>query len=78
MMAVMSANGNPQQANDSGIYNFEMDNAIPAYLLAIAVGDIRFKPVSYTHLDVYKRQTILHPFYGKPKRNYPRNGKINC
>ena len=46
MMAVMSANGNPQQANDSGIYNFEMDNAIPAYLLAIAVGDIRFKQVN--------------------------------
>jgi leukotriene-A4 hydrolase len=45
MMAVMSANGNPQQANDSGIYHFEMDNAIPAYLLALAVGDIRFKQV---------------------------------
>lgn len=45
MMAVMSANGNPQQANDSGIYHFEMDNAIPAYLLALAVGDIRFKSV---------------------------------
>lgn len=45
MMAVMSANGNPQQANDSGIYHFEMDNAIPAYLLAIAVGDFRFKQV---------------------------------
>jgi leukotriene-A4 hydrolase len=45
MMAVMSANGNPQQANDSGIYHFEMDKAIPAYLLALAVGDIRFKQV---------------------------------
>jgi aminopeptidase N len=46
MMAVMSANGNPQQANDSGIYHFEMDKAIPAYLLALAVGDIRFKQVN--------------------------------
>lgn len=45
MMAVMSANGNPQQANDSGIYHFDMDKAIPAYLLALAVGDIRFKQV---------------------------------
>lgn len=46
MMAVMSANGNPQQANDSGIYHFDMDKAIPAYLLALAVGDIRFKQVN--------------------------------
>lgn len=45
MMAVMSADGNPQQANDSGIYHFEMKQAIPAYLLALAVGDIRFKEV---------------------------------
>ncbi len=45
MLAVMSADGNPQQANDSGIYHFEMKEAIPAYLLALAVGDIRFKKV---------------------------------
>lgn len=45
MMAVMSASGNPQQANDSGVYHFEMEQAIPAYLLALAVGDIRFKAV---------------------------------
>lgn len=45
MMAVMSADGNPQKANDSGIYHFEMKQAIPAYLLALAVGDIRFKEV---------------------------------
>ena len=47
MMAVMSASGNPQQANDSGIYHFEMEQAIPAYLLALAVGDIRFKAVDH-------------------------------
>lgn len=47
MMAVMSASGNPQQANDSGVYHFEMEQAIPAYLLALAVGDIRFKAVDY-------------------------------
>lgn len=45
MLAVMSADENPQQANDSGIYHFEMKEAIPAYLLALAVGDIRFKKV---------------------------------
>ena len=45
MMALMSANGNPQQANDSGVYHFDMDKAIPAYLLALAVGDIRFEKI---------------------------------
>jgi leukotriene-A4 hydrolase len=45
MLAVMSADGNPQKANDSGVYHFEMKQAIPAYLLALAVGDIRFKSV---------------------------------
>lgn len=45
MMAVMSAGGNPENRNDSGIYHFNMDKAIPAYLLALAVGDIRFKAV---------------------------------
>ncbi|GAA4453779.1 M1 family metallopeptidase [Rurimicrobium arvi] len=42
MLAVMSASGNPTQINDSGVYHFDMDIAIPAYLLALAVGDIRF------------------------------------
>lgn len=46
MMAVMSASGNPQKINDSGIYHFNMEQAIPAYLLALAVGDIRFEPVN--------------------------------
>lgn len=45
MMALMSANGNAQQANDSGVYHFDMDKAIPAYLLALAVGDIRFEKI---------------------------------
>jgi aminopeptidase N len=45
MVALMSADGNPKTANDSGIYYFEMKQAIPAYLLALAVGDIRFKEV---------------------------------
>jgi aminopeptidase N len=45
MLAVMSASGNPTQLNDSGVYHFDMEIAIPAYLMALAVGDIRFKPV---------------------------------
>lgn len=80
MMAVMSADGNPQQANDSGIYHFEMKQAIPAYLLALAVGDIRFKAVNertgvyaepemidkvhYEFADMGKMVTTAESLYG--------------
>ena len=44
LLAVMSAE-NPQQKNAEGIYHFKMPHPIPAYLLALAVGDIVFKPL---------------------------------
>jgi len=44
LMALMSAE-NPQQVNDSGIYRFKMDTPVPAYLMALAVGDLRFKSI---------------------------------
>lgn len=46
MLALMSASGNPTQVNDSGIYHFQMEIPVPAYLMALAVGDIRFKAVT--------------------------------
>jgi leukotriene-A4 hydrolase len=45
LLALMSAS-NPQQKNDSGTYHFEMKQPISSYLLALAVGDITFKPIS--------------------------------
>ena len=44
LMAVMSAE-NPQQKSSDGIYHFKMPQPIPAYLLALAVGDFTFKPL---------------------------------
>lgn len=44
LMAVMSAN-NPTEKNTQGIYQFSMEKPIPAYLLALAVGDFSFKPI---------------------------------
>lgn len=44
LMALMSAE-NPQQKNDSGIYHFHMDIPIPAYLMALAVGDVEFRAI---------------------------------
>jgi len=45
LLALMSA-GNPQEKNDTGVYHFKMEQPIPAYLMAMAVGDIDFKSVS--------------------------------
>lgn len=45
LLALMSAS-NPQQKNASGIYHFEMKQPISSYLLALAVGDVEFKPIS--------------------------------
>ncbi len=44
LLALMSAE-NPQQKNAEGIYTFKQPNAIPSYLMALAVGDMEFKAV---------------------------------
>ncbi|MBF9222295.1 M1 family metallopeptidase [Hymenobacter ruricola] len=45
LLALMSA-GNPQQLDPNGEYHFRMAQPIPAYLMALAVGDLRFAPLS--------------------------------
>jgi leukotriene-A4 hydrolase len=42
LMALMSAE-NPQQKSADGVYHFSMPQPVPAYLLALAVGDLAFK-----------------------------------
>ncbi|QBZ97602.1 hydrolase/aminopeptidase [Flavobacterium sangjuense] len=44
LIALMSA-VNPQQKNDTGVYTFKQEKAIPSYLMAIAVGDVEFKSI---------------------------------
>jgi leukotriene A-4 hydrolase/aminopeptidase len=44
LMAVMSAT-NPKHKSADGVYNFEMSRPIPSYLLALAVGDLKFKEI---------------------------------
>ena len=57
LMAVMSAS-NPQVKNDEGEYSFQMKQAIPSYLLALAVGDLEFKN-SGTRTGVYAEPSVL-------------------
>lgn len=57
LLALMSAE-NPQATNDSGMYMFNMDVPIPAYLMALAVGDIAFKSVD-DRTGVYAERGFL-------------------
>ncbi len=45
LRAVMSADNNPEKSAD-GVYRFTMPQALPSYLIAIAAGDLAFKPMS--------------------------------
>ena len=57
LLALMSAE-NPQQKSADGSYSFKMDKPVPAYLMALAVGDIAFAPVD-ARTGVYAEPAIL-------------------
>ncbi|KLT71616.1 hydrolase/aminopeptidase [Flavobacterium sp. ABG] len=57
LLAVMSA-VNPQQKNDTGVYTFKQDKAIPSYLMAIAVGDLQFQSID-NRTGVYAEPSVL-------------------
>ncbi len=57
LMAVMSAS-NPQVKNEKGRYHFSMTQPIPSYLMALAVGDLRFQALS-ENTGVYAEPSIL-------------------
>ena len=57
MLALMSAT-NPTEVNPDGVYHFTMDKPIPAYLLALAVGDIAYQQLS-NRTGVYAEPSLL-------------------
>lgn len=58
LMAVMSAE-NPVKRNEKGHYHFEMKQAIPCYLIALAVGDLRYKALS-ENSGVYSEPELIN------------------
>ncbi len=58
VLVLMSAPNNPAAARD-GDYQFAMPKPIPAYLIAIAAGDLQFKAMS-EQTGVYAEPYILH------------------
>lgn len=57
LMAVMSAE-NPKEKTEDGIYNFKMQQPISAYLIALAIGDIVYKPIS-NRTGVYAEKSLI-------------------
>jgi leukotriene-A4 hydrolase len=57
LLALMSAE-NPQARNEEGVYQFRMPQPIPSYLLAIAVGDLEFRPFD-TRSGVYAETPMI-------------------
>ena len=70
LMALMSA-VNPRQKNDTGIYTFKQDKAIPSYLMAIAVGDVEFKSID-NRIGVYAEHSVID----KAKWEFAELGKM--
>ena len=57
MMAVMSA-ANPQEMDTNNVYSFEMNQPIPPYLIALAVGNIEFKEIDF-RTGVYAEPSMV-------------------
>ena len=57
LLAVMSATNDPKSKRD-GEYRFEMKQPIPAYLMALAVGDLQFQAVG-PRTGVYAEPSVL-------------------
>ena len=58
LLAVMSAGGNSRTGTRGGLYRFEMPQPIPAYLMAIAVGDLAFAPLG-SRAGVYSEPSLV-------------------
>ena len=57
LLAVMSASNDPGTVRD-GVYEFDMPQAIPSYLIALAVGDLEFKAMG-ERTGVYAEPALL-------------------
>lgn len=70
LIALMSAE-NPYVKNDSGTYQFKQVHPIPSYLMALAVGDIKYQKTS-ANTGVYAEPQML----GKATKEFEDMGKM--
>jgi leukotriene-A4 hydrolase len=69
LMAVMSAENSTERSAD-GVYRFRMPQPIPSYLLALAVGDLEFRPLG-SNSGVWAEKPMIdashHELFDTPK-----------
>lgn len=56
LLALMGAE---QKGNEDGVFRFAMEQPIPSYLIALAIGDLAFSPVG-ARTGVYAERPVLH------------------
>jgi aminopeptidase N len=69
LLALMSAN-NPTEKNESGEYSFEMNQPIPSYLIALAVGELEYAKLgekSGVYAEPYMIDAAASEFRDIPK-----------
>ncbi|UTW60986.1 M1 family metallopeptidase [bacterium SCSIO 12741] len=57
LLALMSAE-NPREKSANGKYHFEMKQPVPAYLMALTVGDFEYRQIG-PHTGIYAENSIL-------------------
>lgn len=57
LLPIMSAT-NPVEKNEQGMYHFEMEQAIPNYLIAMAVGDLEYRSIG-KNCGVYAEPELI-------------------
>ncbi len=57
LMALMSAE-NPQSINETGLYQFKMEQPIPAYLMSLVVGNLEFRSLG-NRTGVYAEPSLI-------------------
>ena len=57
MIALMSAE-NPTEKNESGVYTFSMKQPVPAYLMALTIGDVDYKKLG-AHTGIYAESSLM-------------------
>jgi aminopeptidase N len=72
LLALMSAS-NPKEKNSTGTYAFTMKQPIPSYLLALAVGDIKFHGISQRS-GIYAEPSLVDT----GSMGICRSGKNDC
>jgi aminopeptidase N len=58
VIAVMGAKSDPSNSKHHGVFTFDMPEAIPSYLIALAVGDLEFKSTG-PRTGVYAEKAVI-------------------